>query len=136
MNRTHTSYIVALLLSAGTLLTFAAKPADPSDADKRKAEYIFLEAADAYTDNRFDDYFMLLRRAASLDPGDPFIAGALAEIQLANSTSDSTTMETAYEALRQRWLANPSDENNATVFASVAKSAGRIDDVIYVWIRI
>ena len=133
MNRTHTSYIVALLLSAGTLLTFAAKPADPSDADKRKAEYIFLEAADAYTDNRFDDYFMLLRRAASLDPGDPFIAGALAEIQLANSTSDSTTMETAYEALRQRWLANPSDENNATVFASVAKSAGRIDDVIYVW---
>lgn len=133
MTRKHTAYILALLISAGTLLSFAAKPVKTSEADRRKAEYLFLEAANAYTDNRFDDYFMLLRRAETLDPTDPFIAGSLAEMRLANSASDSLTMEKAYSDLRRRWLANPSDENNATVFASVAKSAGRIDDVIYVW---
>ncbi len=133
MNRKYTSYILTLLIAAGTLLSFAAKPAATTDADRRKAEYLFLEAANAYTEARYDDYFMLLNRAAALDPSDPFIAGALAEIKLANSTSDSLTMEGAYRDLERRWLANPSDENNATVFASVAKSAGRIDDVIYVW---
>lgn len=133
MNRKYTSYILTLLIAAGTLLSFAAKPAATTDADRRKAEYLFMEAANAYTEARYDDYFMLLNRAAALDPSDPFIAGALAEIKLANSTSDSLTMEGAYRDLERRWLANPSDENNATVFASVAKSAGRIDDVIYVW---
>lgn len=133
MNRKYTSYILTLLIAAGTLLSFAAKPTATTDADRRKAEYLFLEAANAYTEARYDDYFMLLNRAAALDPSDPFIAGALAEIKLANSTSDSLTMEGAYRDLERRWLANPSDENNATVFASVAKSAGRIDDVIYVW---
>ena len=133
MNRKYTSYILTLLIAAGTLLSFAAKPTATTDADRRKAEYLFLEAANAYTEARYDDYFMLLKRAAALDPSDPFIAGALAEIKLANSTSDSLTMEGAYRDLERRWLANPSDENNATVFASVAKSAGRIDDVIYVW---
>lgn len=133
MNRKYTSYILTLLIAAGTLLSFAAKPTATTDADRRKAEYLFMEAANAYTEARYDDYFMLLKRAAALDPSDPFIAGALAEIKLANSTSDSLTMEGAYRDLERRWLANPSDENNATVFASVAKSAGRIDDVIYVW---
>lgn len=133
MNRKYTSYILTLLIAAGTLLSFAAKPTATTDADRRKAEYLFMEAANAYTEARYDDYFMLLKRAAALDPSDPFIAGALAEIKLANSTSDSLTMEGAYRDLERRWLANPSDENNATVFASVAKSAGRIDNVIYVW---
>jgi len=133
MNRKHTIYILALLIAVGTLLSYAAKPAATSDSDCRKAEYLFLEAANAFTENRFDDYFMLLRRAAALDPDDPFIAGALAEITLANSSSDSLTMEDAYRNLKRRWLANPSDETNATVFASIAKNAGRVDDVIYVW---
>ncbi len=133
MDRKYTSYILTLLIAAGTLLSFAAKPTATTDANRRKAEYLFMEAANAYTEARYDDYFMLLKRAAALDPSDPFIAGALAEIKLANSTSDSLTMEGAYRDLERRWLANPSDENNATVFASVAKSAGRIDDVIYVW---
>lgn len=133
MNRRYTSYLIALLIAAGTLLSFAARPSAGSEGDRRKAEYIFLEAANAFTENRFDDYYMLLRRASSLDPADPFIAGALAEIQLANNTADSSTIEDAYNALRERWLANPSDEKNATFYASVAKNLGRIDDVIYVW---
>jgi len=114
MNRKHTSYILALLLAAGTLLSFAAKPTAGTDADKRKAEYLFLEAANAYTEARYDDYFMLLRHAAALDPEDAFIEGALAEMKLANRASDSLTMEEAYRDLERRWLANPSDENGLT----------------------
>lgn len=133
MKRTSTYIILALIAGATTLMTWAGKPTEPTEADRRKAEYIFLEATNAFTESRFDDYYMLLRRAADLDPTDPFIAGSLAEISLANSSNDSTALEEAYIALKRRWLAKPSDEVNATVFASVAKKAGRVDDVIYVW---
>lgn len=133
MKRTSTYIILALLVGAGTLMAWAGKPSGTSEADRRKAEYIFLEATNAFTDSRFDDYYMLLRRASELDPADPFIAGSLAEIKLADGASDSIVLEDAYSALRRRWLAKPSDEVNATVFASIAKKVGRVDDVIYVW---
>lgn len=116
----------------GTLLSFASRP-DKGEADQRKAEYIFLEAANAVTEERYDDYYMLLRRAAALDSADPFIAGALAEIRIADSNSDSTVLAKAYNDLKRRWEANPSDDNNTNVFATVARKAGRIDDVIGIW---
>ncbi len=116
----------------GTLLSFASRP-DKGEADHRKAEYIFLEAANAVTEERYDDYYMLLRRAAALDSADPFIAGALAEIRIADSNSDSTVLAKAYNDLKRRWEANPSDDNNTNVFATVARKAGRIDDVIGIW---
>ena len=69
--------ILAAIAWACALAAGASKPAADTEADRRKAEYIFLEAANAYEDKRFDDYFMLLRRASLLDPADPYIAGSL-----------------------------------------------------------
>lgn len=125
--------ILAATALACALAAGAARPATDTEADRRKAEYIFLEAANAYEEKRFDDYFMLLRRASLLDPADPYIAGSLAETQLTNRTSDSATIESAYSALGRRWLAAPADEHYAALYASVAKDLGRIDDVIKVW---
>lgn len=135
MRRLNAISLLALtvITAIGSLFVNAAKPASATDADRRKAEYIFLEAANAYQDKRFDDYFMLLRRAELLDPDDPYIAGSMAEIQLTNPASDSTDIEHAYNALGRRWLADPADEHYASLYASIAKDLGRIDDVIRVW---
>ncbi len=122
--------IATLLLCTVSLIASSAKS---TDEVSRKADYIYLEAVNAYEDNRFDDYFNLLRHALTLEPRDPYIRGAIAEIEIMNPNSDSTIMEESYNALRDRFLANPSDEHYATVFASVAKEANRIDDVISVW---
>ena len=61
-------------------------------ADAKKAEYVYLEAANAYTQGRADDYIMLLRHAAALNPYDPFIAGALGEVTIQLSR-DSAVIE-------------------------------------------
>ena len=62
-----------LLLLAFACAFFAGYASRPSGrgADQIKAEYIFLEAANARNSHSLDDYYMMLRRAASLDPEDP-----------------------------------------------------------------
>lgn len=104
----------------------------PGDADSRKADYIFLEASQAFEDNRFDDYFYLLRRAQTLLPNDTFIAARIAEIQL-QLTADSATTEKAYDALKTRFYAEPTNDIYARTFISVANSMRRLDDVIDAW---
>lgn len=130
MTRKNTLLILLIAIIAGAALSYAA---GTTSADKRKAEYIFLEAAEASVEGRFDDYMMLLRRAAQLDPSDPYIQGALAEVAILDRTSDSAILENAYSALEKRWLAAPGNEINASQFAKVARSMGRFDDLIRVW---
>lgn len=130
MTRKNTLLIFLIAIVGGCLLSYAA---GTSATDKRKAEYIFLEATQASVEGRFDDYLMLLRRAAALDPTDPYIQGALGEVAILDRTSDSTILENAYSALEKRWLAAPGNEINASQFAKVARSMGRFDDLIRVW---
>lgn len=130
MTRKSTLLILLTALIAGAMLSYAA---GTSAADRRKAEYIFMEAAEASVEGRYDDYLMLLRRAAELDPSDPYIQGAIAEVAILDRTSDSILLENAYKALENRWLAAPGNEINASQFAKVARSMGRFDDLIRVW---
>lgn len=117
-----------IFLAAGML--FAARP---DEGQRRKAEYIFLESVGAFEDERFDDYFMLLRRAHSLDPSDPFIAGRLAEIAFLLPSADSADKEVAYNDLRRRFLADPSNEHYAQIFSNIAIRNERLDDAIMTW---
>lgn len=118
-----------ILLLAAVVLSISA--ADRNT--RRKAAAIYLEAVDAAEDNRPDDAFMLLRHAAALDPDDPYIAATLAEYRLMAGTPDSMTIDECYRAIASRFHTNPADEHNALVYASLARSLGRLDDVIYIW---
>lgn len=120
-------------LAAIMLICIAAAAVQPSDADRQKAEYIFLEAADAYDAGRYDDYYFLLRRAASLNPADPFIAAKQAEMEMMMKGLDSVAVEKIYDAIAARHRAMPSDDHYAKMFATLAQRSGKIDDVIEVW---
>ena len=72
-------FFALALLCAGAL---SARKSAPDEAALRKAEYIFLEAANARADERYDDMYMLLRHAKRLSPDDPYIDAALGEIEL------------------------------------------------------
>lgn len=109
---------------------WASKPADSATA---KADYIFLEAADAFSDGRLDDYYYLLRRAAALAPSDTFIAAKLAEIEIHLPGADSLMQQKSYDALKARYEADPTNDFYANSFAAIAGRAGKIDDVIEVW---
>lgn len=101
-------------------------------ADAKKAEYVYLEAANAYTQGRADDYIMLLRHAAALNPYDPFIAGALGEVTIQLSR-DSAVIEKAYRALARRFEAEPSERAYYIPYAQAAEYLGRNDDRIHIW---
>lgn len=106
-----------------------------AEAERRrtKAAYIYVEAANAFADERYDDYYMLLRRARKLSPEDPFIAGEMAEMDMLSPLTDSVTGKRAYEDIRRRFLAAPSDLRLAGVYARAANDAGNIDDLVEVW---
>lgn len=104
--------------------------AQPSDSDVRKADYIFMEAANA---ERIDDAYYLLRRAHALNPADTFIAAKIAEIELMLPGTDSVVQERSYKAIRNRYLAEKTNDYYARMYASLAAQSGRIDDVIEVW---
>lgn len=103
----------------------------PAAADK--AEYIYLEAVDAYEDQRYDDYYMLLRRARALDPADPYIRAEIAELQSISPLTDSAGREEAYRAISDRYYADVSNYHYATVLAEMAKKYRRYDDLARVW---
>lgn len=124
---------VAAALSVLTTTFAGSKDTSASDESRLKAEYIYLEAVDAYESGRFDDYYMLLRRAHSLDPSDTYIAGAMAELELVSPLTDSLGRENAYGRIKDRFYSDPSNYYYGLVLANVAKEGRRYDDLCRVW---
>lgn len=111
----------------------AASAPHGTRADSRlRAEYAFLEASTVFDDN-ITDYYMLLRHARHLDPDDPYIAGAAAELEIYMPTVDSLGTEDAYRALMRRFAANPVDDAHTRLLASLAHDSGRLDDLVDIW---
>lgn len=125
--------VVAVLVLVAAIPALARRGATAAPADDvRKAEYIFLESA-IYNDNEhLTDYYMLLRRAAALNPGDVYLRGALAEVEL-KMPMDSARLERTYSALQKRFRQRPTEPVFADVYTSVAFATGRYDDALEAW---
>lgn len=125
------SLYLLLLVPAVIAAGFSAPAKSPAGdaADRLKASYLFVEAVDAMNDSRIDDAMLLLDRAASLDPGDIDIAAARGELVFGTGMGDSTDFARAYDAIRDRYLANPADVDNGLRWANLALKLSRLDDV-------
>lgn len=117
----------------------SAKSGDGLDLDAErarltaKADYLYLEASTAFSEERFDDYYALLRQAAALSPEDAFIRGDIAEMDLLSPLTDSLGREEAYKALRQRFLESEGDMQLAGPYAREASKRNRFDDLEEMW---
>lgn len=121
--------IIPVIL-ASVLLGIAAGARAPKldDSDRLKASYIFMEGVSAINDSRFDDALLLLDRAAQLDPDDRDISAVRGELIFATTAGDSAQYAQAYAAIRDRFLANPT-ETNGLYLARLAARLYRADDV-------
>lgn len=125
-------YLSAASIAACAVVALAAGPDRTDTPDSRKAQYVFLESSNALGDNRYDDYFMLLKRTVELEPDNDFAAGALGELMFF-MTDDTNSIKDAYEMVARRFRADPTDANSSGVYADYAMRMGRIDDVIDIW---
>lgn len=129
--------LIALFALVLVIAVNAARPSRTvSEADIRKADYLYLEAVNANEEGRYDDNLMLLRRAASLKPGDPYLEASLAEALMSRPGADSADYAYALEKLAKRFDADPTNQYNYQVYVGLASHMGRIDDVIAVWERL
>ena len=117
-----TRYFLISLLILGICIGASAGNDNTTEANRRKADYIFMEAAAAMSDERADDYLMLLRRAAALAPDDPFILGSMAEaVYSNNSLRDQALLKEMGKLLVDRFYAEPSISVNGQMAVQVAR---------------
>lgn len=133
MKKSPLRYLPLLLLLAIGLLGASINARTPRktkpDPDRMKAEYLFMEATARLQQDEAGPAYYMMRRAAQLDPSDPDIAGALAEITIFSGMGDSIEFEKAYNDLRRRYLADPKDFQNGLRFVRVATQLRREADV-------
>lgn len=109
----------------------AARKAVSTD-NARKAQYVFLESANYISQDKLADYYMLRRHAAALAPENPFIQGALAEIEI-GLARDSASLNNAYERIKRRFYQAPLEDHYAETYTSMAYRLDRYDDALEAW---
>ena len=119
-------YLLIAAIFAGAAHFAAASQKDnnrPSDADARKADYIFMEAM-RYKDHDNAAYYELVSRAHQLNPSDPYLAReqGMKEL-LEGGGTDSASIERAFELMTDYVRQNPEDTYTTLMYADVAMRA-------------
>ncbi len=126
-----TAVLLTIAASVGSLAS--AKTDWDQEAQRRKAEYIFLEAQSAYSESTYDKYLSMIDRAYALDSTDVDIAGEWGLITLIDENADSAMTEKAYGLLKRRYMSNPGNMINGKIFANVAQQRQRFGDALRTW---
>lgn len=130
MQRLPLAIIFAIVLAAASSVV-GNDPVSKSRSDK--ADYLFLEAQNAYQLNEYDRYIQLVRHAYATDSSDLDIAGEWAFMTLADEATSDADAEKAYNLLKTRFFDRPTNYYNGVMFANVAVQQTRFDDAIAAW---
>lgn len=122
------------LIVVACVMSWARKGADwDVEAQKRKAEYIFLEAQNKYGLGELGDYVMLSNRAYELDSNDLDIGYEWGMVMLVNKSADSVSIEQAYQKVKKRFFSSPDDYVIGITFANIARRMNRFEDMLLAW---
>lgn len=132
MQRLPLAIILAMTLTAVWSWATAGNDA-LSKSRSDKADYLFLEAQNAYSNNEYDRYVQLVRHAYATDSTDIDIAGEWAFMTLADENTDQASAEKAYNLLKRRFFERPTNYYNGVMFANIATQQTRFDDAVAAW---
>lgn len=102
----------------GSLLS-SARDKGPTAADRRKADYIFMEAQRQRALDETDSHFQLLQRAYSLDTTATSVGQDLGYYYLAMASDKSTMGKLGFQLMKRHFDANPSDYYSSIFYGSI-----------------
>lgn len=102
-------------------------------ADKRKSDYIFMEAQRQNALGNDGDYFELLQRAVELDSTDTQPGMTLGYYYMALGQGDTTLAMKGYDLMRRHFNSNPSDYYSAIFYGMVNNQLGNSGESVRVW---
>lgn len=126
-------FLCLMLLIAGAIVAAprAKRSQGPAPEDVAKADYLYLEALRARSQDNHDAAFELLERAHNLNPDDKATGFELARYLLAIPSDD--TLRQALSLMRGYHEANPSDYQWGARYGMVLMQLKRTDEAIKVW---
>lgn len=122
--------ITACMLSGISLL---AKNDSTDEANRRKADYIFMEAQRQSALGNADAYFDLLRRAYELNPSDHTTGFYVGYFDITTAGNDSIRAERGYNLMKRHFNAEPSDYYNAFMYGTINDRLGNLSESVRVW---
>lgn len=127
--------LILIILSVGVLTMVGRSRRSYDTEAKAKADYIYLEALRAKSQEKYDAAYELLSRAHEINPTDRSI-GAELSMYLLTLSSDTATVERSVDLLKAYCDENPDDAFYAVRYAVLSEELGRKDDALKVWRRL
>lgn len=127
---TFAAMIVAMCVTAGSRKSVSA------DEDAAKADYFFLEALRAKSQDNPDAAFELLRRAHELNPSDLETGMELSYFLLSLAQNDTANATAALRLMKDYWEANPADYYAGVRYGLLNDNLGRREEGLRVWNKI
>lgn len=130
------SLLTLILAAFVTAIWGARSPRWADQADRRKADYLFLEAQSRGLADESDAALELLERAHALNPGDRAIGYELAGYLLRLLDTDTTLTARTGELLKAYYDENPADLYPAVTYGTYLAYTGRYPESAAVWERL
>lgn len=104
-----------------------------NDENRRKAEYVYMEALRKNALDSGDAYFELLNRAHLLDPENTDMGFFLGYYKLIMSNRDSILANEGYELMRRHFEKSPDDFYASSFFGTVSERIHNYSTALNVW---
>lgn len=118
------------MLAASASGAFARKDSRDTDADRRKASYLYLDALDAFMAENYNLYGELLTRAHDLDPADPELSSRFGEWLLMTSANDSASVDQGFSMMMDAYSKKPADYFEGMQLINLASNYRRWNDLM------
>lgn len=132
--RKYIKAVVAAIIIIVTAGMVSAKTGrGTTDADRRKADYIFMEATRQHALGNEDAYYALLRRVNELNPDDHAAGYYLGYYTVMTSGSDSLRFEDGYRLMKRHFDLAPVDYYTSYTYGAINDHVGRNGEALRVW---